>query len=136
MLGRMVGGCPEGEPDVSVFGDPLHGLSVGGSCDTEGEGEPDGKRARRCEGFQIFVNMGKSFVLFVESSDTVLCVKNVLHAMEGLPPDQQRLTFGDKPLANAQTLGDYNISAGCQLHLTMGLRGGMDGGEGFDTREM
>jgi hypothetical protein len=114
------------------------GFEIPGGSELELSETPQAsKRARHCDGFQIFVKKEKSYMLFVESTDTVLCIKNVIQAMEGLPSDQQRLTFGGKPLANSQTLADYNIIAGCQLQLTMGLRGGMDGGdEGLDTMEM
>ena len=65
--------------------DPFHALCIGGSCDTGGEAEPDGKRQRRCDGFQVVVKTlsGRTIILWCEGSDTVAMLKRILYGMMG-----------------------------------------------------
>ena len=66
----------------------------------------------------------KTITQDVAPSDTVGVVKAFIQEKEGIPRDQQRLTFADVQLENDSTLKDYNIKKDSTMHLMLALRGG------------
>ena len=75
---------------------------------------------------QIFVKTltGKHITLEVEPGDYISTVKTKIQEREGIPPDQQRLTYQGKLLENDnETLADHNVQKDSTLILTLRLPG-------------
>ena len=75
---------------------------------------------------QIFVKtlVGSTVVLRVETSDTVMRIKELLLERQGVPVGQQRLIYGGKQLDDDRILEDYNIQPESTIHLALRLIGG------------
>ncbi len=75
---------------------------------------------------QIFVKTltGKHITLEVEPGDYISTVKTKIQEKEGIPADQQQLTYGGKLLENDnETLADHNVQKESTLILTLRLPG-------------
>ena len=67
---------------------------------------------------------GKTITMDVAPSDAVGVVKAFIRGKEGIPKNQQRLTFAGVQLENNSTLKDYNIQKDSTLHLMLRIVGG------------
>ncbi|WP_448110063.1 ubiquitin-like protein [Luteibacter jiangsuensis] len=63
----------------------------------------------------------KSYDLEVEPGDSVLMVKMKLQDASGISPDEARLVFAGKQLADERALSDYNIRNESTLHVVVRL---------------
>ncbi len=82
--------------------------------------------ASAMQAMQIFVKTltGKTITLEVEPGDYISTVKTKIQEKEGIPSDQQRLTYGGKLLENDnETLADHNVQKESTLILTLRLPG-------------
>ena len=78
-------------------------------------------------GMLIFIKTiwGNSYTLLLQSSDTVLSIKDKIQNRDFIPSDEIRIIFAGKLLEDTRTLSCYNIQKEFTLHVIRRLRGGM-----------
>ena len=61
---------------------------------------------------QIFIKTptGKTVTLIIDPAKSIECLKQMIQDKEGIPPDQQLLTYSDKELEDGRCLSDYSIT--------------------------
>jgi ubiquitin len=76
--------------------------------------------------FTIFVKTltGETITIWVTLSDTFDNVKHKIAEKLGLPPEEQRLIYGGRQLADGLTLRDYGVQRDSTIHLALRIRGG------------
>ena len=82
---------------------------------------------RREPQYQVLLRTlsGKTLGLGVRGGDTVGQVKSAVYEKEGIPPEQQRLLMGGRPLRDEERLRDCGLHSGGTVDLCLGLLGGM-----------
>ena len=75
---------------------------------------------------KIFIKMidGRQLTLYVQPTDRIEDVKEMIQEEEGIPPCEQRLIFAGKQLEDGNTLQDYGIQRDSTLHMVIRLKGG------------
>jgi len=75
----------------------------------------------------VFISTGSDarLVADFDATETIALFKRRLAEIGGIAADQQILVYAAKELQDERTLGDYCITEGSVMHLTVRLRGGM-----------
>ncbi|PUZ40333.1 hypothetical protein GQ55_9G414700 [Panicum hallii var. hallii] len=113
-------GAGKGAPEVDALAERMNAIDV--------DGEPaadmavdDVEVARR---IKVKTLTGREIDVDVEPTDPVGRIKERVEEQQGIPPEQQRLIFGGKQLADGKTVRESNVTAGSVIHLVLALRGG------------
>ena len=82
---------------------------------------------RRQPQYQVLLRTlsGKTVGVGVRGVDTVGQVKSAVYEKEGIPPEQQRLLLGGRPLRDEERLRDCGLTSGSTVDLCLGLCGGL-----------
>ena len=71
---------------------------------------------------QIYIKSIKTEALEVDLHDTILAVKEKIQIQEGIPPDQQCLSFNKEELDDTKTLNHYCVMKDSVLSLVLRLK--------------
>ncbi|NXY92705.1 OASL2 protein, partial [Alcedo cyanopectus] len=76
---------------------------------------------------EVFVkdDKNRTTTYTVQPTNTVRQLKEQIHARQGPPADQQRLTYGSSELEDRQVLSHYNIQPRSTIFMLLRLRGGI-----------
>lgn len=105
-----------GSYNISTSASSLHLVRRSNDSSTAGNGS-----------MQIFVKTldGKTITIDVEPTETIESVKAKIEEKVGIPPEDQRLTFGNRNLnESGRTVSDYNIQNCSTIYLLLRLIGG------------
>jgi ubiquitin-like protein Nedd8 len=67
---------------------------------------------------------GKIINVHIEPTNTITQIKEKVQEMEGIQPEQQRLTLKGSMLSNESKIEDLEIKSESILHMVLALRGG------------
>lgn len=95
---------------------------------------PDGGvervKKRKClplaaDAFPIYVKTlsGSTLTVQIDRNSVTEDLKKSIYEIEGVPPDQQRLVFAQRELADEEKLVDHSIQEECTVHLVLHLGG-------------
>ena len=76
---------------------------------------------------QIFIKSlnGKTFIINIESSDSIETLKSKIQEKEGIPMDSQILIISNKVLANKKPISFYNIKSESNINLSLKIKSGI-----------
>ncbi|XP_068014060.1 2'-5'-oligoadenylate synthase 1-like [Melanerpes formicivorus] len=80
------------------------------------------------QAMEVFVKDAKNRTTTyrVQPTDTVRQLKEQIHARQGPPAEQQRLTYGPRELEDLRTLAHYGVQHRSTIYMLLRLRGGAD----------
>ncbi|NXI38780.1 OASL2 protein, partial [Galbula dea] len=80
------------------------------------------------EVMEVFVkdDKNRTTTYTVQPTDTVRQLKEQIHARQGPPADQQRLTYGSRELEDRHSLEHYDVQPRSTIFMLLRLRGGAD----------
>jgi len=67
---------------------------------------------------------GKEIDIEIDPEDKISRIKEKVEEQSGVPPQQQRLIFSGRQMADEKIAKDFNVVPGSVLHLVLALRGG------------
>jgi hypothetical protein len=75
---------------------------------------------------QIFIKnlLGNTIIIDINSTNTILDIKNKIYEKDEILPEYQRLTFKGKELYDARTLEEHDINNEDTIYLYLRLIGG------------
>lgn len=97
------------------------------SLDKEHEHEPKQSEADTSDtAIKIYIKTlsKQTWPMKADKKDHISDIKARLSDLEGIRPCQMRLIYAGKLLDDGRTLGEYNVSNNCTLHLVLRCNGG------------